>query len=491
LIKLRIDVDYPYPSRIKSFVHTALNVQVRKDYLKNSKILARMINDSPRQVKACWFFTVKTIPDEELLLMLNPKKHEVALHIINHPYAEMEVLKRSTGKSIRYYTIHGTSRLLGRILWKRWKAKAPVIPQDYPLQSFHQFSTVGLDRRCYENSTVKAIEIAKELIEQGKNLEIHPEWLFNRGTINHRGPYYATLRQILNADKELENLSVQKKSFIKIAFDARGYEKNVCPTETFVKKLKDREVDIFTFIERRWVHTIPNPHRSWIKANDNVALLQIPSYDEWWKKIGKKTRNMIRKAEKSGVTTKISAADEEFAEGIWKIYNETPIRQGRAFPHYGVTLQTVKRRVLSSKKSTFIGAYFEGALVGFIQLVHGDDITIISQILSLQEQWDKAVNNALLAKSVEVCGNQQERWLIYGRMGNHPSLDRFKQSNGFQRFPLTRYYIPLTRKGKIAAKLGLDREIKDAIPRRIKYSLIPIYNWMSRTKTEMRIKKSK
>jgi len=488
LIKLRIDVDYPYPSRLRSFLYTALNVKVGRDYLKNSKILARMINESPEEVKAYWFFTPKTIPDKELLDMLNAERHEVALHIANSPYGEMKLLEKTTGRKISYYTIHGTARLLGRILWKRWKAKTPTIPQGFPLRSFHQFPTVGLDVRCYAKSTTKAVKIAEDSIVKGIVLQIHPAWLFQRGTISQRGPYHGALRKILKVDEELEALAVRKKSFFKIARNVREYARDVFPTEKYVEKLKERGVDIFTFIERKWCQTIPNPPRSWIKADDNVALLKVSSYDEWWKTIGKKTRNMVRKAKKSGVTTRVSVADEKLAEGIWKIYNETPIRQGRGFPHYGVTLQTVKRRVLSSKNSTFIGAYFECELVGFIQLVHGDNTAITSQILSLQKHWDKAVNNALLAEAIEFCATKQEEWLMYGRIGNHPSLDRFKQSNGFTRLPLTRYYVPLTKKGEIAAKLGLHREVRDALPQRIKYALIPLYNWISRTKTEMKMK---
>jgi hypothetical protein len=484
LIKLRIDVDYPYPSRLKSFICTALTVKVGRDYLKNSKILARMINDSREEVKAYWFFTLETIPDRELLDVLNPEKHEVALHVVNHPYGEMELLEKATGRKINYYTVHGTARLLGRILWKRWKTKAPAIPEGFPLESFHKLPTVGLDVRCYRYSTAKAVKIAEESIAKGTVLQVHPGWLFQRGTINRRGPYYEALRRILKVDEELEALKVRKKLFVKIGQNAREYEKDVFPTEKFVAKLKDRGVDIFTFIERKWCHMIPNPPSGWIKADDNVALLQVRSYDEWWKTIGKKTRNMVRKAEKSGVTTKVSVADEELAEGMWKIYNETPIRQGRAFPHYGVTLRTVKRRVISAKNSTFIGSYVEDELAGFIQLVHGDNIAVTSQILSLQKHWDKAVNNALLAKAVEVCANKQVKWLMYGRMGNHPSLDRFKQNNGFARFSLTRYYVLLTTKGKIAAKLGLHREFKDVLPQSIKYKLIPFYNWISRTKAK-------
>ena len=482
LIKLRIDVDYAYPSRIKSFIYTALNLKGGRDYLKNSKTLARMINESPEEVKAYWFFTSKTIPDQEMLLMLKPSKHEVALHVANHPYEELEKLKKATERPIRYYTIHGTSRLLGRLLWSRWTAKAPAIPRDFPLQSFHQIPTLALDFYCYTQGTVRALEIAEEGLTQGKVLEIHPEWLFQRGTINHRGPYYEALKKILNIEEEVKSLAVNKKFFFRIAHDSREYEKDVCPTEEYSEKLQEMGVDIFTFIERKWRQTIPKPPKSWVKADDNIALLQVPSYDEWWSNIGKKTRNMVRKAEKSGVITKVSAADEKMAEGIWKIYNETPIRQGREFPHYGVALENVKRSVLSSENSTFIGAYLEDELVGFIQLVHGDNIAIISQILSLQAQWDKAVNNALLAKAVEVCAGQQVKWLMYGRMGNHPSLDRFKQNHGFTRFPLTRYYVPLTTKGKIATKIGLHRDFKDVLPPSLKHVFIPVYNWISRTK---------
>jgi hypothetical protein len=77
---------------------------------------------------------------------------------------------------------------------------------------------------------------------------------------------------------------------------------------------------------------------------------------------------------------------------------------------------------------------------------------------------------------------------MYGRMGNHPSLDKFKQNNGFIKFKLTRYYIPLTQKGKLATKLGLHRDIKDVLPQPIKYPLIPVYNWISRTKMKVKLR---
>lgn len=488
MIKIRVDVDYPYPSRTRSFIHTALNLPAGKDYLKNSKIVAKMINQTRREVKAYWFFTPKTIPDHELLQLIDNPKHEVELHIVNDPVEELRLLEKKTGKKTNYYTIHGTARLLARIMWKRWRSKAPKIRADFPLQSFHQFPTTGIDSLCYTYGPEEALRLTKERIRAGDVIYFHPIWLFQRGVMNRRGPFYGTLKNILEVDKELETLVIRKKGFAKISSDSGEYAKDIVPTSTLIEKLVDRRIDIFTFIERKWCYTIPKPSNSWMKTEDNIALLQVTTYDEWWRNVGKKTRNLVRKAEKSGIKTEIVEPNEKLAEGMWKVFNETPIRQGRAFPHYGVPLQNVKCGVLSAQNCTFIGAFVQGELAGFIQLVRGDKIAIISQILSLQRHSDKAVNNALIAKAVEVCEANQTGWIMYGRMGNHPSLDNFKQSNGFTRQPLTRYYVPITRKGRIAVKIGLHREFKDALPEAIKSRLFPFYNWVSRTKMRARLR---
>lgn len=485
MIKLRIDVDYPYPSRLKSFIFVASGLKLSSNYLTNAKILARMINESTENVKAYWFFTPKTIPDGQLLTLLDCDKHEVAIHIVNNPEKELKHLEERTGRKVAYYTIHGTARIAARVIWKRWRRKEPRIPEGFPLKSLHDYETYGLDTLSYNHGTEEVVEIAQNYITKGCFLQLHPIWLFQRGKYNHRGPFYEALRRILEVDKELATLTRRKKAFFTIANDSREYEKDIIPTDQFIQKLKSREVDVFTFVERKWCRTISNLPNSWSRANDNIAILETPNYEQWLKDIGKKTRNMIRKAEKSGIVTAVAEPDEKFAEGIWKIYNETPIRQDRGFPHYGVALEIVKKDVFSMRNSTYIGAYLNDELAGFITLVHGDQMAIISQILSLQKHWDKAVNNALVAKTVEFCAGQNIPWIMYGRMGNHPSLDSFKQNNGFSRFELTRYYIPITRKGIIATKLGLHEQLKDRLPQSVKYRLIPVYNWISRTKTRL------
>jgi hypothetical protein len=488
MIKLRIDVDYPYSSRARSFISVLLETNMGKGYLKNSKVIAKMVNESPVEITAFWFFTPKTVPDSELLTLLKGNKHEVSLHVVNDPERELQQLEKATKRKIRYYTIHGTARLFARIMWKRWKTKALPIPKDFPLQSFHQFLTSGLDMLCYTHSTEAAVKMTEANIKAGIVLEIHPIWLFQRGKINRRGPFYETLKKVLKVDTELNTIAVRKNLFFKVASDTKEYTRNVIPTDAFIEKLGERGIDVFTFIERKWCNTISNPPHSWVGTADNIALLEVASFDEWWKNVGKKTRNMVRKAEKSGVKTEVVEPSVNLAEGIWKIYNETPIRQDRAFQHYGVSVQSVKRTVLSAENSTFIGAFLKDELAGFIQLDHGDDVAVISQILSLQEHWDKAVNNVLIAKAIEFCANNKIRWVMYGRIGNHPSLDKFKQSNGFSKFPVTRYYIPITKNGRVATKMGLHRAIKDVLPQPLKSPLIPLYNWISRNKMRLKLR---
>lgn len=198
LIRIRIDVDYLYSSRSKSLIYTFLGIKTKRDYLKNSKIVARMINKSPKEVKAYWFFTTRTIPDEELLALLDNDKHEVALHIVNDPYAELRNLEQRTGKKINYYTIHGTARLLARVMWRRWESEAPKIPENFPLQSFHQFPTTGIDSLCYLYPAEKAKLMTEDAIRNGNVIYFHPIWLFQRGKLNRRGPFYHVLKEILN-----------------------------------------------------------------------------------------------------------------------------------------------------------------------------------------------------------------------------------------------------------------------------------------------------
>jgi hypothetical protein len=202
-IKLRIDVDYPYPSsRTKSFLFIALGIKSKKSpyYLKNARDIAEIINASPKKVMAYWFFTPYTIPDKRLLDLLNPERHEVGLHIAVNATNELKTIEQETGHTIKYYTFHGTQTAIAQLLWKRKLGqKQATVPRDFHVKSFHEEFKVstGLDRRMYEAGLESVKEEAKNWVKNGTIISIHPEWLYKRGEKNRRGPFYEALKIIL------------------------------------------------------------------------------------------------------------------------------------------------------------------------------------------------------------------------------------------------------------------------------------------------------
>ena len=113
--------------------------------------------------------------------------------------------------------------------------------------------------------------------------------------------------------------------------------------DSLLKRLRDsnERIDIFTFLQG-----LPDtePKFKYQIEWDNLAVAPISTFENWWtKQISGKTRNMVKLAEKKGVEIRETPFDEKLVRGIVDIYNETPIRQGRRFPHYGKDLDTVYR----------------------------------------------------------------------------------------------------------------------------------------------------
>jgi hypothetical protein len=237
-----------------------------------------------------------------------------------------------------------------------------------------------------------------------------------------------------------------------------------------IPKLKEVKVkaDIFTF-GQMVPDSIPkyNYYMEWV----NFAALPITTFDYWWtSQINDKTRNMVRRAEKKGVSVRVAEFDETLIKGISSIYNETPVRQGRRFWHYGKEIDDVRSENSSYlERSCFIGAYCENELIGFIKLVYMDEVAGMMQILSKIKDREKAPNNALLAKAVEICAKRGIRYLVYskftyGKKGIDPLAD-FKRHNAFQKIDIPRYYVPLTIRGKIGLNLGLHHDFNELLPK--------------------------
>jgi hypothetical protein len=160
--------------------------------------------------------------------------------------------------------------------------------------------------------------------------------------------------------------------------------------------------------------------------------------------------------------------DDAFIQGMTNIFNETPMRQGRKFWHYGKDFETVKRQFSRFLfREDLVGAYYENELVGFVMLANAGKYGVVGQIISKIEHRDKAINNALIAETIKKCETRGLPYLVYAYW-NENSLSDFKRHCGFEHIKMPRYFVPLTLKGTLALKLGIHRNWKEAVPRQIK-----------------------
>ncbi len=245
-------------------------------------------------------------------------------------------------------------------------------------------------------------------------------------------------------------------------------------------------IDLFTFMQGLNDRT---PKYAYPMEWDNLAALPVSTFEHWWtQQLGFKARNKAKQAEKKGVTVREVPFDDALVHGIREIYNECPVRQGRAFSHFGKDVETVRREEATFlDNSVFIGAFLNDKLIGFIKLVRDDSRTQanLMNIVSLIQQRDKAPTNALVAHAVRYCAEHQIPYLVYSKFayGNKQpdSVSDFKKRNGFEKVDLPRYYVPMSMLGSAAFKLGVHRKLADIIPQPVAAKLRDLRNaWYNR-----------
>jgi len=268
---------------------------------------------------------------------------------------------------------------------------------------------------------------------------------------------------IIKSDQNKELELAVSGGFVRIARLCNEYYEFVDKADTLVAQIKQQDqADIFTFVQSASERSPRHQRRcEW----DDAAVLQLTTFEQWWKKqINDKTRNMIRKAAKTGVEIREVGFNEDLVRGIERIYNESPVRQGRRFRHFGKTSEIIRvEHSTFLDRSVFIGAYFKDELIGFVKLVHGKGVSNLMNIISLVSHRDKAPTNALLSKSVELCTKQGIPLLHYGSWSRR-SMGDFKKHHGFELMRVPRYYVSLSIKGTLALALKLHRPIQERIP---------------------------
>lgn len=256
----------------------------------------------------------------------------------------------------------------------------------------------------------------------------------------------------------------------------------VTDPEGFLRRLRQYHLkaDLFTFAQK-----VPDSHPrfryhlEW----DNVAAIPLTSYEDWWtNRLPHESRKNVKRAAKRGVIVERVDLSEDLIRGITDIYNESPVRQGKAFYYYGKRLEEMRNELSALReRSDFIGAFCEGELIGFIKLVYMGETAGILHLLAKNSHYDKRPTNALIAKAVELCSGKGLRFLVYGRYfyGNKrdSTLVEFKRRNGFEKINVPRYYIPLTLKGRAAIALGLHVGLVARLPASVLSRLVRLRAW--------------
>jgi hypothetical protein len=270
--------------------------------------------------------------------------------------------------------------------------------------------------------------------------------------------------------RTVDALEIDKKLFVitkgalKIVRPLEEDHVDVEDPQSIIERLRalKNKPDIFTFWQR-----LPDiePKFHYYMEMDNVAAMPIANYAYWWEtQLSPKARNKVRKAEKSGIRVEKATFDDAFVRGIVDIFNETSIRQDKPFWHFGKDFDVVKREFSRFLfREELLGAYLNDELVGFVMLAYAGRYAYLGQILSKIRHRDKAPNNLLIAKVVELCAKKSIPHLVYAKWPVG-SLADFKEQNGFQKFELPRYFVPLTTLGSIALKCNAHHGIEGLLP---------------------------
>lgn len=277
-----------------------------------------------------------------------------------------------------------------------------------------------------------------------------------------------------------KNLIVQGKRLkTAIVHDEEWLETEVQDPALCVRSLKSGSkqgfrADIFSFAQK-----LPNlkPRYDYHVEWDSVAALRTNSFKDWWEGLPQESRKNVRRAEKRGVVLRVKKLDESLLRDLLTLNDDSPIRQGKVFTHYGKTIDQIRKDQRDFlDRSDYVCAYLGEELIGVVKLVYRGDIASILTFLPKASHNDKRPANAMIAKVVELCEQKGIALLTYGMFnyGNkkHTPLREFKIRNGFEEMLAPRFFVPLTPWGAICIKAGVHRGWMGLLPHSIITSLV-------------------
>ena len=221
--------------------------------------------------------------------------------------------------------------------------------------------------------------------------------------------------------------------FVRTAALKNEWQEDIDNPDSAIRELKNAsgKIDLLKFWQR-----IPEsqPKYGYYYEYRDVAAIPVSDYKHWFEKqINPKARNKVRKSAKLGVAIEQTELSDELVRGIMAIFNQSPVRRGKPFWHYGKDFDTVKNEMsLDLDESIFVTAYYKEELIGFVKLLFADRYALLTVILDKLNHRDKAPMNGMIAKAVEICAERKVPHLVY-YMWRRAGHSDFQESTGFER----------------------------------------------------------
>lgn len=205
------------------------------------------------------------------------------------------------------------------------------------------------------------------------------------------------------------------------------------------------------------------------------AMLRIPStLDGYLDKIGDKSRNMIRKAQKLGYSYK-RVDPEQYLDDIWAIRTSDPVRQGKPIPEYFKVRPTQIfneqfKNGCERHGEQFYGVFLGDKLIAYSTIYFYGQLGQVNHILGHKDHLKEGVMNLLVSELVGDIITHRSwvraiNYLYPDVASTGGGVGMFKKSIGF--YPET---VLVTQSGHDLGAYFAPRAIEDAVAEPVKKS---------------------
>lgn len=177
----------------------------------------------------------------------------------------------------------------------------------------------------------------------------------------------------------------------------------------------------------------------WLQEQPKTFVLEVGSdEDALWKNMEGRGRNMVRKAQKKGVTIRPLGGTAGDVELFYDMLKGTFAKSGVMPPHPKRFYESLVQKLMPANMLQFLAAEFEGKTVAMGLFPHNQREIHYLSGTSLPEANKVAANNLIQWEVIRFASSKGIATYDLGGVGI-PSIDRFKASFGARKTYYNRY----------------------------------------------------